>query len=1095
MGIGKAGGGPPAPPNEFLSGIMTSWIKADSNVYTAGSRDVVAANKIYFTAASSLPEHNLGTGDFFLSISIYKASVGIQRSIMSKRQDANNFWYLENTAGNLVQFVATVGGVNKITIVSTTALVAATWYNIQVIVDRSNAANTKIYINGVDDTNAGSTVVSVDNIDNTGIFRLAEHNGTYWNGRLSKFGIGKVADITTISATTIPFFHNRLNGRLYGEMTALQKTDWGISTYYNLNEGDGTDAAFNPHTGNHLTVVGDNLITNGDFETVTQTYGARQFNSASSRYFAGTDNATLEIGDNDAWWAGWVYLDSKTAIQRFISKDNGATQREYNVGYLNTSDRFVFTVSNDGSAVITASAATLGSPSVFTWYFIMAYHDAVNNTINISVNGGAFDSVAFSGGIFTGTATFYIGSLAGASQYVDGRLTRLAIGKSPPAGIAALATTIRDALYASGKGVNYAGLSTAQKTDWGLVECWDSDETTSSNLNGDHAGIHLTNTNSVGVANDMHPQADFGTYAESGNSLVCDETVQHETGSHGCKWVMNPLGSPAVLTVTSLCQVGHRYLHSVRCKVDAITNTPQFQLIGGGTIVTSTPTTSYQTYSSIITQSVNGNTLLRSNGAAVASSADRIYYFDSYSVKAVDIMPAPGPQESIASDSIGTNHGVLTNMDTTMAWSTDVPAVFNGVGYSLQFDGVNDFVSIPDFAHSLMTLSCFCWIKTTATNNKNIFAHYDSSSQISWDIRVGAVSTDKLNILLSDNGVNIRKNYEGSINISDGQWHHVGFTYNVDTLKLYVDGVEDTIVNKVTDTAITSIHNSTAAITIGARLTAAAWSAGIAATIKDCRIYNEEVSAANVANIKNGLTYITNLAGHWKFDDGPQSATISNNDPICCIETKDGNRRQFMQGTADKRPLWIANSPINNKPAMLFDGLNDLLVHVGAFLTGTQGAVIIVYRLTAIPNTSQVGLSSGDEASSVRYNIFYTRGNTANNHIQYQRYNNDTFVSLDADTVVNVDTNYKMLFQSDGSLITAKLNNAVQVLNPDSGTNNGAWFDSVSAKDNVTIGAYKLNVEASFLAGYICEIITTNAVLNPAQEAKLNAYTLSEYGL
>lgn len=220
MGIGKAGGGPPAPPNEFLSGIMTSWIKADSNVYTAGSRDVVAANKIYFTAASSLPEHNLGTGDFFLSISIYKASVGIQRSIMSKRQDVNNFWYLENTAGNLVQFVATVGGVNKITIVSTTALVAATWYNIQVIVDRSNAANTKIYINGVDDTNAGSTVVSVDNIDNTGIFRLAEHNGTYWNGRLSKFGIGKVADITTISATTIPFFHNRLNGRLYGEMTS-----------------------------------------------------------------------------------------------------------------------------------------------------------------------------------------------------------------------------------------------------------------------------------------------------------------------------------------------------------------------------------------------------------------------------------------------------------------------------------------------------------------------------------------------------------------------------------------------------------------------------------------------------------------------------------------------------------------------------------------------------------------------------------------------------------------------------------------------------------------------------------------------------------
>ena len=56
-----------------------------------------------------------------------------------------------------------------------------------------------------------------------------------------------------------------------------------------------------------------------------------------------------------------------------------------------------------------------------TWYFIVIWHDSVNDTINIQVNNGAVDTLAHTTGVFSGTAPFRIGQHSDTS-YMDGRV-------------------------------------------------------------------------------------------------------------------------------------------------------------------------------------------------------------------------------------------------------------------------------------------------------------------------------------------------------------------------------------------------------------------------------------------------------------------------------------------------------------------------------------------------------------------------------------------------------------------------------------------------------------------------------------------------
>lgn len=219
-----------------------------------------------------------------------------------------------------------------------------------------------------------------------------------------------------------------------------------LVAYWELNEASG--AAIDAHNDNDLT-------QNGTIGSSAGVVGnARDFESANAEFFNIVDNADLSMGNIAFSLAGWAKLTDKSSARVFISKTNG-TNLEYEIRYNDGLDRLRFTVSSASNFtnVTSISADTLGSPATGTWYFIVARHDPVANTIDISVNGGAIDSGAYTFGTYDSSADLFLGrENTGSNLYLNGSLDEWGIWKRK------LSASDISFLYNSGNGRSYADI-------------------------------------------------------------------------------------------------------------------------------------------------------------------------------------------------------------------------------------------------------------------------------------------------------------------------------------------------------------------------------------------------------------------------------------------------------------------------------------------------------------------------------------------------------------------------------------------------------------------------------------------------------------
>ena len=212
-------------------------------------------------------------------------------------------------------------------------------------------------------------------------------------------------------------------------------------------------------SGNRADSIGSNTLV--DNNTVTQADGkvgkAAQFTRANAEYFSVADNTDLSTGDVDFTVSVWIYIDALpgggAAFLEIINKYHSVTnQREWLIDWSEAANLLSFAVSPDGSTSGTANqvfATSFGVPPVATWIFIVAWHDSVNNTINIQVNDGPIESEVYTLGVFDGTADFNIGSLnQNASGYFDGRIDSAGVWKGR-----VLTFLERSQLYNGGAGI------------------------------------------------------------------------------------------------------------------------------------------------------------------------------------------------------------------------------------------------------------------------------------------------------------------------------------------------------------------------------------------------------------------------------------------------------------------------------------------------------------------------------------------------------------------------------------------------------------------------------------------------------------------
>jgi len=132
-----------------------------------------------------------------------------------------------------------------------------------------------------------------------------------------------------------------------------------------------------------------------------------------------------------------------------------------------------------------------------------------------------------------------------------------------------------------------------------------------------------------------------------------------------------------------------------------------------------------------------------------------------------------------ATNSLGTAYGEQQTILTA--------SVMSPSGNALNFDGVNDYVVIPnenqfDFTDSLTVEA---WIKVTAFNHP--YQAIVTKGDNSWRIhRQGSTN----HIAVDINGLNPYK-LESNTDVSDGKWHHVAFVFDGTNTYLYIDGKED----------------------------------------------------------------------------------------------------------------------------------------------------------------------------------------------------------------------------------------------------------------------------------------------------------------
>lgn len=178
-----------------------------------------------------------------------------------------------------------------------------------------------------------------------------------------------------------------------------------------------------------MDVSGNNNTLTDSSTTPSSSAGkfgqSASFTASNTEYLYRNDNTNLSMGDIDFTLSAWVQITDKSADRAIISKwRTTSSNMEYYLYYDNSSDRFVFSVSSNGSSENSVVANSLGSPSTTTRYLVSGWHDATKDEIGIKINDLEPDTAAYSGGVADKASIFAIGarqtSSPGRTDYWEG---------------------------------------------------------------------------------------------------------------------------------------------------------------------------------------------------------------------------------------------------------------------------------------------------------------------------------------------------------------------------------------------------------------------------------------------------------------------------------------------------------------------------------------------------------------------------------------------------------------------------------------------------------------------------------------------------
>ena len=181
-------------------------------------------------------------------------------------------------------------------------------------------------------------------------------------------------------------------------------------------------------------------------------------------------------------------------------------------------------------------------------------------------------------------------------------------------------------------------------------------------------------------------------------------------------------------------------------------------------------------------------------------------------------MPTDNAADSSGNSHTGTVFGAASKSGAIQYSPVFTDGGFNNAGTNHGAITIDTFNPTGDTGQSLSVMGT---INSAALANAVIANQYDNTANIgAWRIACGGVgNTNKLRVFIYSDGTGATyKDYLSSVDAIDSTRHTFGFSWDNGTLKLYIDGVEDTSVTKTNDDVFTAMSSFTTPITIGTNI-------------------------------------------------------------------------------------------------------------------------------------------------------------------------------------------------------------------------------------------------------------------------------------
>lgn len=125
--------------------------------------------------------------------------------------------------------------------------------------------------------------------------------------------------------------------------------------------------------------------------------------------------------------------------------------------------------------------------------------------------------------------------------------------------------------------------------------------------------------------------------------------------------------------------------------------------------------------------------------------------------------------------------------DNDPTWTTDTPS---GSGYALDFDGINDYVQVPDddtLEPSEVTV--MAWVKSGSVSSYDYILSKGAKGNTAASYALYTGGSAGLYFYIFDGSTYVLSPNAGSGVWNDG-WHHIAGTFDGSVVRLYVDGSE-----------------------------------------------------------------------------------------------------------------------------------------------------------------------------------------------------------------------------------------------------------------------------------------------------------------